>query len=246
MESVPEMITMMVEPVLVSPSAQITLSGFLPNTTYYKYEDNYHNLTEIVTDESGAFSYTQDLTSLHLIFIQPRKSTKFIADDATGGDCITIGTWNNTTKTCTLTQDVFETIQIDSNGVTLDGNGYVITGSNTGYGIYLFNKSGVTLKNLIVNNFFSGIQLYYSNNNILSNNTPSNNIFGISLDSSNNNTLNNNTSSNNTYGINISQSSNNTVLNNLTQENSYLDMYVIPAVDGNCDNTIQGNIGSER
>ena len=129
MESVPEMVTMMIGESLTSTSTQITLSGFAPLTTYYKYEDSYRNLTEVATDQSGAFSYTQDFTSPHLIFIQPRKSTKFIADNATGGDCATIGTWDVPTKTCTLTQDVFETIQIDSNGVTLDGNGYTITGT---------------------------------------------------------------------------------------------------------------------
>jgi len=155
MESVPEMITMMVEPVSVSPSAQITLSGFLPNTTYYKYEDNYHNLVEVITDDLGTFSYTQDLASAHLIFIQPQKSTKFISDDTTGGDCTTIGTWNNTTKTCTLTQDVFETIQIDSDNITLDGASFSVTGSETGNGIYLPYRSGVTLKimdNVIMDN----------------------------------------------------------------------------------------------
>ena len=37
-----------------------------------------------------------------------------ITDDATGGECTTIGTWNSASKTCTLTSDVSETITIDS------------------------------------------------------------------------------------------------------------------------------------
>ncbi len=31
----------------------------------------------------------------------------FFRDDATGGDCTSVGIWNAATKTCTLTQDVF-------------------------------------------------------------------------------------------------------------------------------------------
>ncbi|HDO23711.1 MAG TPA: hypothetical protein ENG99_00665 [bacterium] len=114
MESMPEMLTMEIGPVSSStPSAQIALSGFEPSTTYYKYQDDYHNLTKFTTDENGGYSYTQDLSESHLVFIQPRKSTKFIKDDSTGGDCSSIGNWDNATKTCILTTDVNETIQID-------------------------------------------------------------------------------------------------------------------------------------
>ncbi len=69
------------------------------------------------------------------------------------GDCKSIGTWNVATKTCTLTTNVGETIQIDSNGITLNGNGHTITGSNTGTGIYLPSRNGVTIKNLNVKQF---------------------------------------------------------------------------------------------
>ena len=48
-----------------------------------------------------------------------------ISDDATGGDCTTIGTWNSGTKTCTLTGnltvDSKHGIEIHSDGITLDG-----------------------------------------------------------------------------------------------------------------------------
>ncbi len=87
MESIPEMVTITIEPSASSTAllTQITLTGFNPLTTYYKYEDDYHNLTKFTTDENGSYSYTQDISQLHFIFIQPRKSTKFIKDDAT--DC---------------------------------------------------------------------------------------------------------------------------------------------------------------
>ncbi len=139
-----------------------------------------------------------------------------VNDNATGGDCTSIGTWNVASKTCTLTTDLTETIEIDSDGITLDGNGHTITGSNTGNGIYLSGRNGVTIKNTNVRNFFYGIYLYYSSNNTLSgNNANSNNGIGIHLYYSSSNTLSGNIASNNVYGIYLSYSGINTVYNNI-------------------------------
>ena len=109
----------------------INIGGLLPNTTYYKYSDSYHNLTTFTTDEIGAHAYTQDIATPHIIFIQPHKSTKFIRSDSLGGDCTSIGIWNATTQTCTLTQNLFETVQIDSDNITLDGNNFTLSGFHT-------------------------------------------------------------------------------------------------------------------
>lgn len=160
LESVPEIVTMMIRAVSSStPSTTLTIRGLAPLTTYYKYEDNYHNLVEFVTDKNGSFSYAQDILISHIVFIQPYKSTKFIRDDVTGGDCTSIGIWNMTTLTCVLATNITETIQIDSNGVVLDGAGHTITGLRTGSGVYLNAKSGVVLKNFIVENFTYGVFL---------------------------------------------------------------------------------------
>ena len=48
LESTPEMVSMFIEPTSAAASTAITLSGFLPLTTYYKYEDDYHNLARIM------------------------------------------------------------------------------------------------------------------------------------------------------------------------------------------------------
>jgi hypothetical protein len=179
-ESFPEMVTMIIEPVSSSVSStQITLSGFEPSTTYYKYQDDYHNLTEFTANENGIYAYSQDLSKPHLVFIQPGKSTKFIKDDATGGDCSSIGIWDSATKTCTLTTDLNETIQIDDDGITLDGNGHTLTGSYTGGGVYFYKKTEITVKNLNIKNFGAGIYLRESNNNTISNINNSDNSYGI-------------------------------------------------------------------
>lgn len=224
LESMTEMVTAMIKSSTstIATSTQITLSGFNSNTKYYKYEDNYHNLTEFITDENGNYSYVQDLSQQHLVFIQPRKSTKFIKDDATGGDCYLIGNWDLTTKTCTLTKDLNETIQIDDNNIILDGYGHTLTG--TGYGIYLYQKSNVVIKNFNVKNFFNGIRLtYYSKNNSLINNNLNSNQYGIFNDwhSDNNNIINNNINFNKGTGIYIYYSVGNTIENNIINSNQW-------------------------
>lgn len=227
MKSVPEMITMRIAPTsALATSTQITITGFLPHTTYYKYEDNYHNLAEILSDENGAYAYTQDISKSHRIFIQPRKSTKFISNGATGGGCASIGTWDPATLTCTLANDLTETVQIDSDGITLDGGGHAMTGSNTGNGIYLYEKSGVTVRNLTIKNFSYGITLDTSPNNAVHDNNISVDIVSgnrytgetLTLYDSNNNEIYNNAFSKADEELTLYNSSGNTIRGNTFSE----------------------------
>jgi parallel beta-helix repeat protein len=219
LESVPEMIMMHIEAADVATSTQITLAGFEPSTTYYKYEDDYHNLETLTTDGDGSCSYVQDLSEVHLVFIQPNASTIYIPGDTS------VGTWDSLTRTYTLTTDVYETIQIDEDNMTLDGAGHTVTGPDTstsGYGVYLNTRTSVTIKNVNVEGFSWGIFLNYSSNSTLTDNTSSNNYGGICLSSSNGNTLTGNTASNNVSGIRIGISSNNnTLTGNTSSNNSY-------------------------
>jgi parallel beta-helix repeat protein len=214
---------------------------------YYKYEDDYHNLTPFTTDADGEYTYTQDLSMDHLVFIQPRESTKFIKDNSAGGDCWLIGTWDASSKTCTLTMNVNETIQIDNNGITLDGNWNTVTGTGTGSGVYVYGRSGITIKNLSARNFGFGIYLNNSNNNIISSNTLSANIVhGIYLQSSsNNNVISNTSNSNPGAGIAASDYSNsNNVIGNATSDNG-MGIHFTRNCTGNTlrGNTIAANHG---
>jgi len=184
LESVPETIVIGVIPIASnSASTTITISGLPPNAWLFKYEDNYHNLIQFRTDSNGAYSFAQDTTSPHIIFIQPKQSTKFIRNNAIGGDCQSIGVWNALTKTCTLVQDVGETIQIDDNGITLDGNNHTVLGDQTGSGVYIFQAHNITVKNLHIRNFTFGVRNENSNNNTFQNNTVEQNM-GIGIFSS--------------------------------------------------------------
>lgn len=231
LESVPQMVVIDIEAAEHATAAQITLSGFLPSTAYYKYEDSYHNGTTFTTDAGGNYTYTQDLSEPHLAFIQPRPSTKFIPTDSS------IGVWDPCNRTYTLTTDVNETIQIDEDGLTLDGAGYMVAGAGSGHGVYLYQRTGVTVRNLTVQGFTYGLYVFDATGNSLSDNICSNNYSGAFLRYSTDSTLTANTFSNNYSGIYLYNSSSNTLTGN-TSSNNNIGIYLYY----NCNNnTLTGN-----
>jgi parallel beta-helix repeat protein len=280
LESVPHVVTMVIESVTDAASTQLTLGGLLPATTYYKYEDDFHNLAVFTTDGAGTHIFIQDLTKSHIIFIQPTPSTYFIRDDDTGGDCACddanggdcekepIGTWDAENKTCTLITNVNQTIQIDSDGITLDGAGFSITPSQGSSGIYLSKRKDVTIKNVTIEQFSYGIYLFKSDGNTLSDNditaydsgiylacsknnkltgnTLSGNYRGIYLDGkSDDNVLDANFANENTYGIYLSKSSNNVITGNSVSRNINTGIYLTGSGDNTLtDNTADANTGN--
>ena len=226
-ESIPEIIMIGLESVSSAKSTEISLSGLAPSTTYYKYQDDFHNLEIFVSDESGNYTYSQNLIESHFIFIQTRKSTKFIKDDPIGGDCASIGDWDVSSKTCTLNIDINQTIQIDNDNVTLDGSGHTLTGTWQIVGVYLYKRTGVTIKNLNIVESSAGIQVRESNNNTFIGNTlDSNSAYGMLFyPSSNNNTVTKNTFSRNRYfGVHVMYSNYNKIYSNNFIGN-YIDPY---------------------
>lgn len=214
-ESMPEMVVLEINASTGALSSNIRISGFSPNTTYHKYEDDYHNHASFSADENGVFYFNQDLSRDHIIFIQPRKSTKFIKDDATGGDCASIGNWNAASKICTLNQDVSETIQIDNNYITLDGARHSVTGSDTGNGVYVYRKSYVTIQNVNITGFSRGIYWYNSGYGKIFSSNIANNNSGIYLNNCNNNVLQDNIITNiYATGLQLASGQSNTLKNN--------------------------------
>ncbi|MDP3013625.1 MAG: NosD domain-containing protein, partial [Candidatus Subteraquimicrobiales bacterium] len=75
-----------------------------------------------------------------------------IQDSITGGDCTLIGTWYAESKTCLITQNFQGRIVIESNGVTLDGDGHMLEISNNALGdsigVTILRVDGVVVKNL--------------------------------------------------------------------------------------------------
>nr|QNO49337.1 hypothetical protein HONBAIEO_00031 [Methanosarcinales archaeon ANME-2c ERB4]QNO49410.1 hypothetical protein JHKIABMC_00016 [Methanosarcinales archaeon ANME-2c ERB4] len=215
LESISEMITMNVDSINGASSTIITMSGFLPDTTYHKYEDNYHDHEIFITDVNGNYTYEQDLSIEHLVFIQSKAGTKFINDNDTGGDCSSIGIWDPSEKTCTLTTDLTETIQIDSDGIILDGNGHLVTGSKTGRGVYFTDRKYVTIKNLNVTQFSVGIEIYNSSFSNIKENNVFNNTYDFRIIYSNDNEIiNSATSVGDAWGIQLCASNNNIISGN--------------------------------
>jgi len=73
-----------------------------------------------------------------------------IRDDAIGGECNLIGTWDSGTKTCTLTQDVnssstWGAIEIANSSITLDCNNHNVI-NKLNYGIAISTSDNVTVK----------------------------------------------------------------------------------------------------
>ena len=90
----------------------------------------------------------------------------------------------NTSGTYTLLNDIGPVsgtcFNVNANNVTLDCNGYTLTGNRSGYGIYASGRKNITIKNCNINNFQNGIYLdYFSNGALINNKLYSNTYSGI-------------------------------------------------------------------
>ena len=80
-------------------------------------------------------------------------ATRFVPTDPD------IGSWDATTRTYTLTSDVYEPIEIIEGELTLDGDGHSVVGSGTGIGVLATDQEDLVVENLIVEGFRDGIAL---------------------------------------------------------------------------------------
>lgn len=159
LEVIPRTVIFAIEATGGDESATVTLAGFEPRTTYYMYEDSYANLTEFESDGRGRFSYVQDLRSPHLVIIQPHTSTLFLTED--GWSDPSVGTWDPTTRTARLTQDINESIEVQVSDAVIDGGGHLVSGQGAGFGIYqprtFYQPTGIAIRNIRIRGFSCGI-----------------------------------------------------------------------------------------
>lgn len=224
-----------------SPSGTISCTWTDPGTNPHLEEGNYYYLLSITDNQGHTTTIYQEFQVL------PYQVT----DSAGGGDCQVFGSWDPETKTCTITRDISDVerlscINIASDGVTLDGNGYTIRAVNPVYNgefdaVKVINRTGVTVRNIKQDGFVSGIYLsgssgctisdsqvsattgitmFGSSNNVIQGCTLTGSYCGIYMDlASNSNQIRNNTLTGSSSGINIASSSSNTVTGNVFQSN---------------------------
>ncbi|MEK6953463.1 MAG: NosD domain-containing protein [Candidatus Micrarchaeota archaeon] len=131
-------------------------------------------------------------------------------------------------------------ISITSSNVFFDGGGYAIDGNDTSntFGIYVYNSSiavtNVTVKNLVVTDWYNGIYYQNSNNGSITNNTVGSTFNGISIVTSNGNTLSgNNVNSNSNIGIYLWTSSSSNALANNTVSSNFIGISLVTSSNGN-------------
>jgi len=226
LSSRPKVISLVILPSSIS-SAQLTISGLVPNTQYYVFDNSYKNEIAFNSGADGSYVWIQDVSGSHHVWLQETKGTIFIPED-----CNAVGTFDNSTFTCTLNQDINDNIEITQDGITLDCNSHSRSGGFVNFGILLNNRQNVTVNNCVVSNASLGIAAFLSDNNTFTNNTTSNNLgVGIAIGTlSNANTVSNNTSFNNTDGILINNASDNIVNGNTAQFNSFNGIVIVDSL----------------
>ncbi len=176
-------------------------------------------------------------------------SVSIRADGSIDPPTAPISTVDNVTYILTgsITTDL-DGIMIEKDNVTLDGDGYTLRGSDSGYGINLTGRSCVTVKNMNITAFNYGVYLYSSSNNTVSgNNVTANNSYGVWLTyASNYNILIGNRITNSAYGVRIDDSSsyNDMTRNSITDNIDGIGIYFASRnnISGN-DISANSNIG---
>lgn len=140
----------------------------------------------------------------------------------------------------TLTSDLQDCSEdglvVAASNVTLDCNGFAITGagsaSNTA-GIRSHGTSGVTIQNCRIENFTNGITLEdASTHTVMQNTLVGNKSAGLYVHRSTDNILQENEVERNGYGIYLLQDSNNVVDRNIVKNNSDVGIFLVQSTGG--------------
>ena len=206
------------------------------------------------------------LTSAFIIHPVKASGTIYIrADGSIDPPTTAIATTDNVTYT--FTGDIYDSIIVERDNITIDGAGYRIEGTGVAgsTGLALVGREHVSVRNMCIRYFHTGIWLdgsshntisgntltantnhgcgieNYSNNNTISgNDITANAVCGVKFeDYCSNNTVKENNVTSNQYGIHLYASSNNTISRNTVILSSSSDRGV--SLFSSNNNTIVGN-----
>jgi len=146
--------------------------------------------------------------------------------------------WNGSIYT--FVDNVYNGIVVEKDSVVIDGNGYILQGNGSGFGLNVGNN--VTLKNINIVDFAIGIWLNSSSGNLIfGNNITSAGEYGLYLENSCNNSIYGNNLENNFKGIRIVYGGNNTIIKNAVRAEAVYNDYGI-RMDYSGDNFVSENI----
>ena len=105
-------------------------------------------------------------------------------------------------------------LNVMADNITIDFNGYTLSGNGSGIGLNVVNRTNVIIKGASIRGFGKGIFVDPSYSINITNSNISNNTVGIQFALVNNSLIISNRIINNTLGINLSSSYNNSIYNN--------------------------------
>jgi len=218
LESGPRVVSYSIESFSPATTTTLTLSGFMSNTQYHRYQDG--NLTDsFTTDSVGGYSYVQDISSRHNIFIGEHISTIYIRPD--GSVYPATAPIRSDGDIYTFTADIYEPVVVQRNNIIIDGNCHTLQGPGYGYGLLLFRRNNVTVRNIKITQFWLGIYFWWTNNSRIENITATK-MEGL-----------------NARGIVLYFSAGNIVSSNIATDNDWLGIFLGWHSDGNM---ISGNV----
>lgn len=139
-------------------------------------------------------------------------SVVFLRDDSTGGDCANVGVWDGSSKTCTLSQDIYGNVVVADDGITLDGAGHRVSGGPVG--VIMSDRQDVTVQNLVIGDTPTGISVRRSVRIQLLDNEIIATARGIYADETSNSLIDGNIAQGDDYGIHLEDSPDNRVTEN--------------------------------
>jgi len=120
----------------------------------------------------------------------------------------------------TFTNNISGEIVLDKSAITINGNGFTLTGDGNNHGFYLSHINDTIIKNVTIESCNSGFYLSLSLNNTITGNTVTGNNVGIYLRASKNTLITeNNVLNNDQIGICCFRSENDIITNNVVTNN---------------------------
>lgn len=124
------------------------------------------------------------LATLLSSLVAPARAALVIRDDATGGDCTAVASWNPATRTCRLTADLSAPVVLESDGLILDGAGFEISGTTTTVGVSAIGRSAVTVRGARITGCHRGVELLGGSGNRVEGCVLSSNRTGLHVEGS--------------------------------------------------------------